>query len=179
MEEISSSFMVVIPTVDESQSFKKYKSVRHIVKDVSYRKCLEVAKNYPHNLIISADTVVVMDKEIIGKPKDQEEAFNILKKLSNRHHYVYTAYTLKKGDILVQNIVKSTVYFNSLSDDLIHRYVATSSPMDKAGAYGLQDNDHFPIIKKVVGSPTNVIGFPLEEIKRDLQKYFTTAEDLD
>lgn len=172
MEEISSSFNVVISEIDESLSFNKYKNVHYIIKDISLRKCSAIAKDYPKDIVISADTVVVIDKEIIGKPKDQKDAFKILNKLSNRHHVVYTAYTIKQNDFFVQNIVKSTVYFNPLSDELINLYIASGSPMDKAGAYGFQDNKNFPLVKRVVGSISNVIGFPLEAIKADLEKFF-------
>ena len=170
MEEISSSFKVVVSEIDESLSFFTYHDVRHITRDISLRKCEMVAKDYPGDVIISADTVVVINQQIIGKPKDQKDAYLILKKLSGKRHYVYTAYTIKSGDILIQNIVKSVVYFNQLSDELIWAYIATGSPMDKAGAYGYQDYHHFPLVKKIVGSVNNVIGFPTVEIKKDLQK---------
>ena len=88
---------------------------------------------------------MVLGNEIIGKPKDKEDAYRILKELSNQEHYVYTGYALKQNDKLVQGIVKSTVYFNELSDELINDYIASGSPLDKAGAYGAQENDKFPI----------------------------------
>ena len=72
----------------------------------------------------------------------------------------------------MQGIVKSTVYFNELSDELINAYIASGSPLYKAGAYGAQDNDRFPIVKKISGSMNNIIGFPTDEIKQDLIKYF-------
>lgn len=171
MEEITSSFKVVVSEIDESLSFHKYQSVRHIIKDISLRKCEAVAKDYPNDIVISADTVVVIDKQIIGKPKDSNDAYCILRKLSGRKHYVYTAYTIKRGHKVMQNIVKSTVYFHKLSDEFILAYIASGSPMDKAGAYGFQDYHDFPLVIKVVGSVTNVIGFPTDEIKLDLQKF--------
>ena len=82
--------------------------------------------------MISADTVVVIDKQIIGKPKDSNDAYCILRKLSGKH-YVYTAYTIKRGHKVMQNIVK-TVYYK-LSDEFILAYIASGSPMDKAGAW--------------------------------------------
>lgn len=171
MEEISSSFKVIVSEIDETLSFLKYQDVRHIIEDISLRKCEAVAKDYPNDIVISADTVVVINKQIIGKPKDKEDAFRILKKLSGKKHYVYTAYTIKHGQKVIQNIVKSTVYFNKLNDALIFAYIDSGSPMDKAGAYGYQDFRAFPLVKKVVGSITNVIGFPTDEIKSDLQKF--------
>ncbi|NLB48759.1 MAG: septum formation protein Maf [Erysipelotrichia bacterium] len=170
MEEISSAFKVVVAAVDESLSFIKYHDACEIIKDIALRKCEAVAKDYRDKVVIAADTVVVINKEMIGKPKDHQDAYRILKKLSGKRHDVYTAYAIKHGQKLIQNIVKSTVYFNELSDDLIWFYIATGSPMDKAGAYGFQDDVDFSFIKKVVGSTSNVVGFPVSEIKKDLQK---------
>ena len=171
-KEISSSFSIIVSDIDESLSFKKYQDVRDIVKDISLRKCLAVANDHPSDLVIAADTVVVLGNEIIGKPKDKDDAYRILKELSNQEHYVYTGYALKQNDKLVQGIVKSTVNFNKLSDELINAYIASGSPLDKAGAYGVQDNNKFPIVKKISGSMNNIIGFPTDEIKQDLIKNF-------
>jgi len=115
---------------------------------------------------------VVLGNEIIGKPKDKEDAFKILRELSGKEHHVFTGYALKQGDKLVQGIAISSVFFNELSDELINAYIATGSPMDKAGAYGLQDNDKkFPLVKKTSGSVNNIIGFPTEQILIDLKNF--------
>ena len=171
-EEISSCFKNIVPEIDESLSFKKFKDVKAIVKDISKRKCLKVAKDHPHDLVIAADTVVVINKMIIGKPKDQKDAYRILKMLSNNKHYVYTGYTIKQDDKMINGVSKTTVYFNDLSDELINSYIASGSPMDKAGAYGYQDNNDFALVKKINGSLTNVIGFPVEDIKKVLKEEF-------
>lgn len=171
-KEISPSFQIIVSDIDETISFQKFKDVRDIVKDISLRKCLAVAKDHPNDLVIAADTVVVLDDEIIGKPKDKEDAYRILKELSNREHYVYTGYALHQGEKLVQGITKSSVFFNELSDELIRAYIASGSPMDKAGAYGIQDYQDFPLVKRTEGSVNNIIGFPTEDIKRDLKKHF-------
>ena len=84
-KEISSSFVVVVPHIDESLSFKNFTDVKDIVKDISLRKCLEVAKDHNEDLVIAADTVVVLGNEIIGKPKDKEDAFKILKGEAGTH----------------------------------------------------------------------------------------------
>ena len=172
-EEISSCFNIIVPEIDESLSFKKFKDVRSIVIDIAKRKCLKIAKEHPADLVIAADTVVVINKKIIGKPKDKEDAYRILKMLSNKKHYVYTGYAIHQKDKLVINTTKSTVYFNDLSDELINSYIASGSPMDKAGAYGYQDNQDFALVKKINGSITNVIGFPVEDIKNVLKEEFS------
>ena len=115
---------------------------------------------------------MVLGNEIIGKPKDKEDAFKILRELSGKEHHVFTGYALKQGDKLVQGIAISSVFFNELSDELINAYIASGSPMDKAGAYGYQDNQDFALVKKINGSLTNVIGFPVEDIKKAIKDNF-------
>ena len=135
-EEISSCFNIIVPEIDESLSLKRFKDVRAIVKDIAKRKCLKIADEHPNDLVIAADTVVVIDKKIIGKPKDQNDAYRILRMLSNKKHYVYTGYAIHQNDKLIAGVTKSTVFFNDLSDELIYSYIVSGSPMDKAGAYG-------------------------------------------
>ena len=171
--DISSSFQVIVSDIDETLSFKKFEDVKDIVKDISLRKCLAVAKDHQEDTVIAADTVVVLNNEIIGKPKDEDDAVRILKHLSGKEHFVYTGYAIKQKDKLVQGIVKSSVAFFDLSDQLIEDYVASGSPLDKAGAYGIQDNEKFPLVKKISGSLNNIIGFPTEEIKEQLKKHFS------
>ena len=172
-EELFPSFTIIVPEIDESLSFKKYKDVRDIVTDIATRKCLKVSKDHPNDLVIAADTVVVIENEIIGKPKDEKDAYHMLKLLSNKTHYVYTAYAINKDNKLISNIVKTAVTFNDLDDQLINDYIASGSPLDKAGAYGYQDNRDFALVKKIDGSYHNVIGFPTEEIKADLEKNYS------
>ena len=174
-EQLFPSFSIIVPEIDESLSFKKYKNVRAIVKDIATRKCLKVSQDHPHDLVIAADTVVVIEKMIIGKPKDEKDAYRMLKMLSNKTHYVYTAYAINKDDKMITNVVKTAVTFNDLSDGLINEYIASGSPLDKAGAYGYQDNKDFALVKKISGSRHNVIGFPTEEIKVDLDKYYSSS----
>ena len=172
-EEISSCFDIIVPEIDESLSFKNHKDVKDIVKDIATRKCLKIANEHPTDLVIAADTVVVINEQIIGKPKDKMDAFRMLKMLSNHTHYVYTGYAIHQNDKLFVGVTKTEVTFNDLSDQLINDYIASGSPMDKAGAYGYQDNQDFALVKKINGSITNVIGFPVEDIKDALKKRFS------
>ena len=171
-EEISSCFDIIVPEIDESLSFINHSDVRDIVKDIAKRKCLKIANEHIDDLVIAADTVVVINNQIIGKPKDEEDAFRMLKMLSNHTHYVYTGYAIHQKDKLVTGVTKTEVTFNDLSDELIKDYIASGSPMDKAGAYGYQDNQDFALVKIINGSRTNVIGFPVEDIKEILSKEF-------
>lgn len=163
MNLVSSDFVIAIEDIDEESSYKL--SPIEAVKDIAKRKGEAVDKYYPRDLIISADTIVVLDNQIIGKPVDTEDAKRILRMLSGKTHYVHTGFRVKYLNKEVVSVVTSEVIFNKLDDKLIDAYVKSGSPLDKAGAYGIQDNNKFPIIKKVIGSIDNVVGFPVKEIK--------------
>ena len=175
MKSISSDFLVASEDIDEESSYKL--SPIDAVKDIAKRKGEEVYKSYPDDLVISADTIVIIDNEIVGKPIDEADAKRILKKLSGRIHYVLTGYAIHyKGKDIV-GVVKTNVEFNELSDELIDKYIKSGSPMDKAGAYGAQDSDmKFPIIKNITGSYDNVIGFPVKEIKESIEEIISSCD---
>lgn len=168
MKLISSDFIVATEDIDEESSYKL--SPIKAVEDIARRKGEAVEKYYPEDLIISADTIVVLDNQIIGKPIDELDAKRILKELSGKSHYVHTGFRIKYLNKEIISHVTSEVIFNELSDELINKYVKSGSPLDKAGAYGVQDNDKFPIIKKVIGSVDNVVGFPVQEIKELIEQ---------
>ena len=166
MKEISEVFSIDVSNVDETVD--ESLSPVDAVKTIALRKGEAVKVRHPNEVVISADTIVVIDNMIIGKPVDEKDAIRILKLLSDRTHIVYTAYCIFYKDKFIEEVVESKVTFNKLSDDLIKEYVASKSPLDKAGAYGVQDNGNFNIIKEIKGSLTNVIGFPVEDIKVSL-----------
>ena len=174
MKFISLDFLIAVEDIDEESSYLL--PPIEAVKDIAKRKGEAVDKLYPNDLVISADTIVVLDNQIIGKPVDEEDAKRILRLLSNKTHYVYTAYRVKYLNKIIINYVGSEVIFNELSEELIDQYVKSGSPLDKAGAYGVQDNDKFPIIKKVIGSRDNVVGFPVKEIKDDIKKIISSCD---
>ncbi len=166
--DISPLFKVVISNADEHFPHE-LTDPKDIVKFIAKEKGEIVSRDYPNDIVISADTIVVIDNKIIGKPKDKDEAYKMLRMLSGRYHKVYTGYAIFKEDKIINKVVESKVLFNELSDKFIYDYIATGSPMDKAGAYGLQDKD-FPVVKEVIGSIENVIGFPTAEIRKDLEQ---------
>ena len=167
-EDITKDFKVVISNADEHVS--NHPTPLEYVKEVAKRKGEAIHQLYPHEVVLSADTIVTIDNKIIGKPKDKEDAKRILNYLSNRTHIVITAFCIFKDDLFIEKTVNSEVTFNKLNEDLIDRYIKSGSPMDKAGAYGGQDNDKFPIIKSYKGSIKNIIGFPSEEILETLKE---------
>ena len=168
LKRIVDDFIVTSSDINEEQSYA-YPPLEAVL-DIAKRKGLNIIDKYPNDIVITADTIVVLDNQIIGKPKDKKDAKRILKLLSNNEHEVITAYCIFNKGQMIEKYVSSKVLFYELSDDLIDRYIATGSPLDKAGAYGVQDNDKYPIVKAIIGSVDNVIGFPVEEIQKDLEK---------
>lgn len=164
-------FEVIEPIYDEKFDTDNFSFEK--IEDVSYRKAKSIELLVPKNaVILSADTVVVYDNKILLKPKNKEEAFKMLKTLSGKQHFVVTSYTLllSQTEKFLTKHVKTYVEFASLSDEQILKYIVEFNPMDKAGAYGLQElPDYFKVQTK--GSENNVIGLPVEEILEDLKKF--------
>ncbi len=117
-------------------------------------------------VVLGADTVVYINGELLGKPKTARQAEEMLSMLSGKTHKVVTGVAFVSDFGTKTTCVESEVTFNDLSKQTIKDYVKTGSPMDKAGAYGVQDD--FGIVKKVSGSFLNVVGLPIEEIKTEL-----------
>ena len=141
------------------------------VLTLSREKALSVSHLFPEGIILGADTIVVLNGEILGKPKDKQEAFCILKKLSGKMHRVYTGITLlnKYNGKMLSDYDCTEVQFNQLEDKKIIDYVDTGEPMDKAGAYGIQGMGSF-LVEKIQGSLDNVIGLPTSRLKEMLIK---------
>ncbi len=147
-------------------------SPKKLVKELAKQKANEVFwLEKGDRIVLGADTIVAVGKKILGKPKDETDAFNTLKELSSRAHYVYTGICFnyyvngKSKSITAVGVTK--VYFNELSDEWIKSYVKSGSPMDKAGAYGIQDGG---LVKKIKGSYSNVVGLPIELCKKKYAK---------
>lgn len=131
------------------------------------REKLDLAKlKIKNGIIITADTIVVLDSKILGKPKNKKDAFRILKMLSGRTHTVYTGYTIfnSMNNITISEYETTKVTFRVLTDKEILEYIAGGSPMDKAGAYGIQDDFGAVFIKKINGCYYNVVGLPLAKL---------------
>lgn len=132
-------------------------------------KGMDVSKKYPDDVVISADTMVVFNNKIYGKPSNVEEAKKFLREFSNNEHQVITSYFIKYKDKNISKTVLSTVKFKPLSEKFIDEYVASDSPLDKAGAYGIQDHLMEDKIEYYKGSLTNIIGLPMDELITDLK----------
>ena len=130
-------------------------------------KAREVFSRYSQNVVLGADTVVALEGEIFGNPADEADAERMLRRLSGKTHSVYTGVCVCSPQGTRECVAETRVEFYPLGEELISRYVKSGLPMDKAGAYGIQDG--FPLVKAVEGSYTNVVGLPTEEVGAILQ----------
>ena len=163
LEAMGVGFEIDVADVDERVSDTL--SPVEAVCEISERKAKAVSQRHEGEdcIVISADTVVVIDGRIIGKPKDAEDAFNILKSLSGRTHEVYTGFTVCSEGKSKTDFEVTKVHFKQLCDDDIRRYIATGEPMDKAGAYGIQQKGNL-FVDYIHGDYYNVVGFPISKI---------------
>ena len=141
------------------------------ILDIAEKKLEQIAKNNVNEFILAADTVVELDKNIFGKPKDREEAFKFLKLLSGKIHRVITAYVFKNisKNILIREVVISEVKFFDLDDETINWYLDTGEPFDKAGAYGIQGYGRV-LVEKIDGDYYSIMGFPISNFLKNLRK---------
>ena len=131
-------------------------------RDLAILKAKDISNLYPDALVVGADTIVVVDDQVLGKPRDETSAYNMLTQLSGRPHQVITAYSiqLKSQNIVENSTVSTKVYFKTLSDAEINTYIGSGAPFDKAGAYGIQDYSSI-FVDRIEGCFYNVVGFPL------------------
>ncbi|MBR3090754.1 MAG: septum formation protein Maf, partial [Bacteroidetes bacterium] len=117
-----------------------------------------------------ADTIVVLNNEIINKPKDENDAFQILNKLSNRSHFVYTGIALinTQNNKMLVDYSRTCVYFREIDKEEILEYIADGKTLDKAGSYGIQDDYGALFVRKIEGCYNNVLGLPIELLRRRL-----------
>lgn len=170
-------FDIIIPDIHEHAHDEELPEA--FCTRISREKALAVRKEFQDSLIIAADTIVVIDGEILGKPKNSDEACSYLRRLSGRQHTVFTAYTIlfPGGCNEITRVVSSTVHFADMREDDIIWYVSTGEPMDKAGAYGLQGIGA-AFVDRIDGSFTNVIGLPLSEVFKDIKPYIMLNKDI-
>jgi septum formation protein len=142
-------------------------SPEETVKDLARQKALAVAKANPQTTVIGADTIVVLEGEILGKPRDWADAIKMLKSLSGKTHSVFTGVCLVKDGEENRFFEETKVEFYNLSNEEIEAYVDTGEPMDKAGAYGIQGKGCL-LVKRIEGDYFNVVGLPVGKLVREL-----------
>lgn len=167
LEELGVNFQIVPANGDELVDDSL--PPEEIVESIALAKAKEVFDKNPDCAVIGADTIVVLNGEILQKPHDKAHAENMLKSLSGKSHQVFTGYALLTKDICISGAEQSLVVFNELSQSTIDEYVASGLCMDKAGAYGVQDG--YNLVKEVKGSYYNVVGFPKELFSVLLQDF--------
>ena len=141
------------------------------VKSIAAGKAADAARRAgPEDLILAADTVVALEGRVLGKPRDEQDAFRMLRALSGKKHTVYTGMALRQGDREMTDCASSDVWFREMSDREIRAYIATGSPMDKAGAYGAQDMAAL-FVERIDGEFYTVVGLPLCRLSRMLKAF--------
>ena len=148
-------------------------SPEDMVVRLAYEKAFDVAKRNTDRLVIGADTIVALDNEVLGKPKDQNEAYQMIKRLSNKTHKVITGISLinLKENKIIKDYVVSFVTFKDLSEDSIKDYINTNESLDKAGAYGIQGYGAL-LVKNIQGDYFNIVGLPISRLSDLLKNHF-------
>ena len=154
-----------------NEGYTEGESPREHVKRLSQDKAIVIAKKYPNAVVLGADTIVVIDKSILGKPENKYQARKMLRKLSGREHKVFTGFTIAHvaSKIKQTKVIQSAVEFKKISAAELEWYIACDEPYDKAGGYAVQGKGAY-FIKSIRGSYTNVIGLPLYEVLETLKK---------
>ncbi len=164
-------FVVRVADIDEGMDLSQ--PVENEVARVSRLKAEAIGRK-PDDVVVAADTVVVCDGQVLGKPKDEADAYRMLRLLSGRDHQVMTGLTVLRGDIAVVHTEITDIHFRKLTDKQINDYIRTNEPMDKAGSYGIQGGAAL-FVEGIRGDYFNVVGLPvcklgeiLEEIAPEL-----------
>ena len=145
--------------------------VNEAVQHIAAGKALDAARRaQPDSLILAADTVVALDGKVLGKPNDEADALRMLRTLSGRKHTVYTGMALRQGERSITDYASADVWFRELTDREIWAYIATGSPMDKAGSYGAQDMAAL-FVERIDGEFYTVVGLPICRLGRMLRDF--------
>jgi septum formation protein len=147
-------------------------------KRIAIDKASEIASRLKKGIVIGADTIVVLDHHVLGKPTSKDDAKRMLKLLSGREHSVYTGFALidVESKKHVAGVEETKVRFRKLDEKEIVAYIDSGSPMDKAGSYGIQDDFGAVFVEKVNGCFYNVVGFPLARFYSTLQRFIAYLE---
>jgi len=169
LEQAGLKFSIIPSDFDESSVTMS--DPESYVRTLAKSKAIDISKQHPDSWVLGADTIVLIDDRILGKPGSEDEARSMLKQLSGKTHRVITGYCLccqTKNDI-VSETVTTNVRFKILRDAEIEWYIQTGEPFDKAGAYAIQGIGTF-LVQSINGSYTNVVGLPVCEVMEFLIK---------
>jgi len=163
-------FTVRVPQADES--YDNDLTPEEIVCQISRKKSLALASG-EDELVITADTMVFLDRQRLGKPADEADALRMLTALQGRHHTVSTGVTVRQGERMITEAATTDVYFRSLSPEELLAYIRSGEPMDKAGAYGIQGLGSL-LVERINGDFFNVMGLPVVLLSRMLAQFGVT-----
>ena len=158
-----------IVKIDVDESYPSDLKPHEIAEYVSAKKAKAFDVN-ENEILLTSDTIVALDQKILLKPKEENEAFEMIKSLSGKVHQVYTAFTLKTVDSEISKTSKTDVEFSEISDEEIKFYIKTYKPFDKAGSYGIQEWLGMTKIKNITGSFYAVMGLPVDLVYEELKK---------
>ena len=161
-------FEIVVSDVNEE--VENHLTPVEVVIELSRRKATEVSKMVEDGVVIGSDTIVVVEGEILNKPLDAVDAKNMLSKLSNKTHCVYTGVTLIEKETVHSFYEETKVTFWDLTERDIHNYIQTGEPFDKAGAYGIQGFGAL-LVRKVEGEYASVVGLPIARLNQELKRF--------
>lgn len=167
LRQIGLPFQSIVPAVDESTELT---DPIDIVCELSVRKAAAVAKNNPLSVVIAADTVVTVDGTVLGKPRSDQDAFEMLRMMSGRSHFVYTGVTVICDGQIKTGLCRTEVFFKTLTDGQIRAYVDTFEPLDKAGGYGIQGKGAV-LVDHIDGDYANVVGLPVSMLYEMLKEF--------
>ena len=171
LAQIGIDFTIDVADVDEDIEADDPQS---LVEELSRRKAKAVAARHPGTVVLGADTVVVCDDRVLGKPKDEDDALRMLTMLSGRTHQVLTGVSLVRGadgreeERTFAECTDVVMYENG--EDVLRSYIATGEPTDKAGAYGIQGRGAV-LVKEIHGDYNNVVGLPVARVARELSAF--------
>lgn len=169
MTTMNLDFKVLLKDVDESYPDNLLPA--EIAVYISEKKAKAFTEESLENIVITADTIVAYNNEILGKPEDATHAIEMLTKLSGTNHQVYTGVSIGYREVLKSFYDVTEVFFSPLTEAQIAYYVTNYNPFDKAGSYGVQDWIGAVAVKKIIGSYTNVMGLPTEKLYKALSTF--------
>lgn len=173
LEQVKLPFTISTSNVDET--YDSHLSPVEIVQFLARKKAEAVFKNHRDSIVLGSDTIVVLDGKILGKPKNQSEAKQMLSSLSGRTHAVITGVAIMSKEKEECFAVETLVTFYELTDFEIEYYVDTGEPFDKAGAYGIQGIGA-TLVKEIKGDYFSVVGLPIARTVRELAKFGLTPQ---
>jgi len=160
----------VVEPSDIEEVIDEHLEPKDIVIDLAKQKAQAVSLKHPDDIVIAADTIVVFNHEILGKPKDEAHAYEMLKMLSSEQHQVYTGVAIQKGKKINSFYTRADVLMKQLSDLEIKEYIQTKEPLDKAGAYGIQGLGS-KLVERYQGDFFTIVGLPLKDVIANLNTF--------